>query len=118
MKTKDSPHGIVRFNFAQAMLAGDFDTAYDMLSWELKLKYSAEDLKKRFDDMMDLATNPVDLGETGVPEIAVLDNSEPGNSLLDDKSWAYVAIWTEAVTVTVKPFEGELLITTLEWGRP
>ena len=118
MGTRDLPHGIVGFNFAQAMLQGDFEKAHDMLSAELRLKYSVTELKKSFKEMMEIATNPVDLGETNLPEIQVLDNRELGNASLDDKAWAYVAIWNEAVTVTVKPFESELLITTLEWGRP
>lgn len=113
MKTKDMPHGILAFNFAEALLKSDFDKARGMLSADLKREYSTSHLKSRFEEMMSLADEPSE-----VPAIEVMDNTELRNPSLDGKGWAYVAIWTEAVTVTVEPFGQELVITELIWGRP
>ncbi|MGD1105564.1 MAG: hypothetical protein ABR865_00855 [Terracidiphilus sp.] len=113
MKTKDMPHGILAFNFAEALLNGEYDKAHNLLSADLKREYSVSGLKSRFEEMMSIADEFPD-----VPAVVVLDNSELRNPSLDGKGWAYVAIWTEAVTVTVKPFGQELLITELIWGRP
>ena len=113
MKTKDMPHGVVSLKFARALLEGDYDKAHCMLSAELQLEYSVMQLKKRFEHMMSIA-NPVDFPD----DVEVMDNSELGNPSFDDEGWAYVAIWTEAVTVTVKPFGPEYFITELIWGRP
>ncbi len=107
------PHGIVAFDFAEALLKGGFNKAHDMLSADLKLKYSVVGLKARFDQMMSVADEFPD-----VPAIEVMDNSDLQDPTLDGKGWAYVAIWTEAVIVVVKPFGQELLIAELTWGRP
>jgi hypothetical protein len=72
-------------------------------------------LKEEFESMMTLA-NPV--AEAGLPDIQVMDNASLGNSSLDAEGWAYVAVWTEAVTITVKLFGSDYLITDLIWGRP
>ncbi len=113
MKTKDMPHGIVAFNFAEALLKGEFDKAHDMLSADLKHEYPVSHLKSSFEEMMSIADEFPD-----VPAVEVMDNTELHNPSLDGEGWAYVAIWTEAVTVTVKPLGQELLITELIWGRP
>ena len=63
---------------------------------------------------MSVAHQPVDM----IAEIEVLDNSALGNASLDAEGWAYVAVWTEAVTVTVRRFGADDRIAGLEWGRP
>ena len=112
MKTKDAPQGIVGFKFAHALLVGDHRTAHALLSEELKREYPEPRLKEEFESMMTLA-NPVE--EAGLPDIEVMDNGDPS---LDEKGWAYVAIWTEAVTITAKAFGDEYLIAERIWGRP
>ena len=62
---------------------------------------------------MTLAHEPAEL-----PDIEVLDNTFLGESSLNAEGWAYVAIWSEAVTLTTKPFGSDYLITELIWGRP
>lgn len=62
---------------------------------------------------MSLAHAPAEL-----PDVEVLDNTSLGETSLDAEGWAYVAIWTEAVTITAKPFGSDYLITELIWGRP
>jgi hypothetical protein len=113
MGTKDTPQGIVGFKFAHALLSGDYETAHSLLSTELKVEYPVPSLKQNFEEMMNLAEEPAEL-----PEIQVLDNTYLGESSLDAEGWAYVAIWSEAVTVTAKPFGSDYLITELIWGRP
>lgn len=49
METKDLPHGVVASKFAQALLNGDFEKAYNMLGPALKNEYSAHRLKESFD---------------------------------------------------------------------
>jgi hypothetical protein len=74
----------------------------------------SELLQQRFAEMMSLAQEP----SAEAAEIEVMDNGSLGNSLLDAEGWAYIAIWTEAVTIIVKPLGSDYLITELIWGRP
>lgn len=113
METKDTPQGIVGFKFAEALLSGDYETARSLLSAELKIEYPVPGLKQSLEEMMSLAHAPAEL-----PDVEVLDNTFLGESSLDADGWAYVAIWTEAVTITAKPFGSHYLITELTWGRP
>jgi hypothetical protein len=113
METKDFPHGVVGFNFAQALLVGDYEMAHGMLSAELKVEYPSADLKRQFEAMMSNADQPSE-----APEIEVLDNSGLGDGSGGSEGAAYVAIWSEAVAVTVKPLGPGYLITELVWGRP
>jgi hypothetical protein len=115
MKTKDMPHGIVAFKFATALLEGKYENARSMLNANLRLEYPVSLLQSTFEKMMSLASELPEF-----PPVMVMDNSEielPHQSM-DEKGWVYVAIWTEAVTVTVKPFGQMYLITELTWGRP
>ena len=114
METKDTPQGIVGARFAQALLDRDFASAHTMLSPQLKLEYSVERLGQTFEQMIRRAEQPT----PAFPEIDVLDNTFLGEPSFDSQGWAYVAIWSEAVTITVKPFGPEHLITELIWGRP
>ena len=113
MHTKDTPQGIVGFRFAEALLAADYETAHRLLSAELRLQYPIAALRQNFERMMSHAHAPSDL-----PEIEVMDNSDLGDSALDAEGWAYIPIWSEAVTITAKPFGPDYLITDLDWGRP
>lgn len=117
METKDMPHGIVGFNFAQALVMGEFEKAHALLSAELQSKYTATGLKSGYEGMVEYA-QPV-----AVPNVVVVDNRPvPEIGEMDAQGWAYVAIqgegWSEAVTVTVKPVGNKHLITELVWGRP
>ena len=114
MRTRDTPQGIVGFKFVQALLNRDYDTARAMLSAELQAEYPVAGLQRQFEEIMTLVNEP----SSDLAKIEVLDNSGLGHASLDAAGWAYVAIWSEAVTVTVKPFGGEFLITDLSWGRP
>ena len=114
METKDTPQGIVGARFAQALLDRDFANAHTMLGPQLQQEYSVECLGHTFEQMIHRAEQPT----PAFPEIDVLDNTFLGDPSFDAKGWAYVAIWSEAVTVTVKPFGPEHLITELIWGRP
>ena len=117
MDTREMPHGVLGFNFANALVQGEYEKAYGMLSAELKLNYSVAKLKEEYESMVAGYAQP------GQPiTVEVLDNNSLGNASADKEGWAYVAIysdgWSEAVTVTGKDFGPELLITDLVWGRP
>jgi hypothetical protein len=112
MKTREMPHGVVGCMFAWALLKGDYDVAHGMLSPDLKDQYSVVQLQGSFEEMMSLTDTDA------LPDVEVMDNGELGNSSLDNEGWAYVAIRSEAVTVTVRRFGPEYLITELIWGRP
>jgi len=111
MQTKDMPHGTVGFRFARALLDGECDKVHSMLSTDLKLEYLAQQLKQAFEKMIS-RSHPVNL-----PDVEVMDNGESGDLWLDDRAWPYLAIWTESVTATARPFGTEHLIVGLIWGR-
>jgi hypothetical protein len=116
METKDWPQGVVGFKFATALIHGEYDKARNMLSAELKAEYPTAGLKKNYEDMIGYVEAGEEIGAL------VMNNRELGNDSLDGEGWAYVSIdgdcWSEAVTITVKPFGPEYLITELIWGRP
>jgi hypothetical protein len=115
METREMPHGIVGYEFAQALVNGEYDKAHEMLSADLKAEYPTTRLKQRYEKMASLfQLEP----HTDWDWIEVMDNSDLRNEGLDAEGWAYVAIGSEAVTVTVKPFGADYLITELIWGRP
>jgi hypothetical protein len=113
MHTRDLPQGIVGFQFATALLRHDFEAAQGLLSPELRLEYPVARLEQRFVEMMSLAEEPPE-----ADAVEVLDNSGLGRADLNAEGWAYVAIWSEAVTVTVQRFGADYRITELFWGRP
>jgi hypothetical protein len=87
---------------------------HSLLSAELKREYPTPRLKQRFAEMMSFADQP----STEIAEIEVMDNASLGDSSLDGEGWAYIAIWSEAITVTAAPFGADHLIIELIWGRP
>ena len=117
METKDLPHGIVGFNFANALVKGEFEAAHSFLSPELRLKYSPSALKREYDSMIEYMQPVANVGV-----VVVNNRSMPGEQDMDAEGWAYVSIegegWSEAVVVTVRAFESEYLIAELIWGRP
>ena len=117
MDTREMPHGILGFNFANALVRGEYEKAYGMLSAEVKLNYSARKLKEEYESMVAGYARPDE-----PITVEVLDNNSSGNPSADREGWTYVAIysegWSEAVTLTGKPFGSEFLITNLVWGRP
>jgi hypothetical protein len=118
MKTREMPHGVVGFKFAQALVDGDYEKAQIMLSAELKAKYTPLILKENFDQMSELfQLEPYEFEQQDMAWIEVMDNGFD-HPEMDAKGWAYISIGTEAVTITVKAFGPEYLITELVWGRP
>jgi len=117
MDTREMPHGVLGFNFANSLVRGEYEKAFGMLSAELKINYSVAKLKEGYESMVAGYAQP-DKPIT----VEVLDNNSLGNPSADKEGWAYVAIygegWSEAVTVTGKAFGPEYLITNLVWGRP
>jgi hypothetical protein len=104
--TKDTQHGKTAYAFVQALAAGDYASAYQLLSPEAKDDSSAADLKEQYESLSN--GEPTNL-------IEIMDNN---SAAMDEAGWVYVVVagddWNEAVTVTVH----NNLVTTLEWGRP
>ena len=108
MGTKDTPQGIVGLKFARSLLSGDYEKAHSLLSAELKIEYPPLNLKQSFERMMSREHGEVrDI-------VAVLDNTDLGESWLDADGLAWVLIGVSGyVMITAKPFSSDFLITEL-----
>lgn len=106
-------------DFASALLGGDYNLAHSFLTPELQQHFSAEELGQEFHAMYSGYAE-------GKPTHIVFD---PRSTMTDwpdkhpnDVGWAYVSIvgddFVEAVAVVITEFEGDLLISEIEWGRP
>ena len=75
---KDTSQGIVGFAFANALFAGEYDVAYNMLSTSLRAEISSPELKERFESM-------ISYGRSAPDSVEVLEafNDWPGKESLD-----------------------------------
>ena len=53
MNPKDTPQGIVAFEFASALIAGEFEKAQKMLIKSQQVELSPDYLKKEYTDMLE-----------------------------------------------------------------
>jgi hypothetical protein len=106
-------------DFAQALIAGDFDAAHSMLSPALQEHQTPETLRARYTDMLPETGEDVAKVQAAVnDQMDAWPEKEPR-----DAGWAYVSIFqdlpgatfVEAVTVIVTD-EGR--VRDLVWGRP
>jgi hypothetical protein len=106
----------VATSFAQKIVAGDYETAYGMLSASLQATTSPAQLKKEFLSMIDYGNGPPNFVE------AMDVQDKWPDKLPADVGWAYVAItgdnFSEAVTVIIEREHGRNKIRSIEWGRP
>jgi hypothetical protein len=98
--------------FAQDLVAGKYDAAYQMLTADLRLQVSPQALKEQYESMIEYWDgDPASSTEATV--ISILPEGE---------ITVYVAIFNdcngEAVTPIVIEVDGYLLIREIEWGRP
>ena len=112
----ESKQGIMAIEFAKKLVKGDFCAAHQMLSEKLRAETSPEQLKTKFEAMIEYGEGPPDsVAVTGIMD----DWSEKKET---DVGWAYVSIsgsdYLEAVTVVVSEEQEKLVISQLEWGRP
>jgi len=114
-----APFQALAVNFASAMVKGDFDGAFEMLSPELKASTTGDELRNQFTGMYRGYTQGAPSKVSFDEEFSGVDwpAKQPG-----DIGWAYVGIegegFVEAVTVTVAQAGEHLCIRNVEWGRP
>jgi hypothetical protein len=113
------PFEQIAFSFANALIQGDNDGAYELLVPELKETLSPEQLNERFMGMWQSYSD-------GQAEYAVVEQDSSMQDWPDkqsnDSGWCYVGIigsnFAEAVIVVVAERDGELFIRDVQWGRP
>jgi hypothetical protein len=98
--------------FAQDLVAGKYDAAYQMLTADLRLQVSPQALKEQYESMIEYW----DGDPASSTEATVI------STLPEGEITVYVAIFNdcngEAVTPIVIEVDGYLLIREIEWGRP
>lgn len=116
MEPQQTPHGKIALQFAQALVAGDFDQASGMLSSEAKAKWDAASLRTAYGRMVEYFASPPNFVQV-MEAMTEWPDKKP-----HDVGWAYAAIAgegeSEAVTVVVSSEGGRHLIRSVEWGRP
>ncbi len=112
----DSAHGKLAFAFAQALVAGDFQSAHSMLCDGFRSAATPERIRKNYEEMVAYGDGPPT--EVSLP----CTMTEWPGKRRHDLGWAYVSIggldFIEAVTVIVCEEQGRPVIRELEWGRP
>jgi hypothetical protein len=102
--------------FARALVEGRFEAAHSLLTPGQKIKTSAHDLKQTLEAMTAYADGPT----THIEVVNTIDDWPAKEK--NDVGWVYVAMagdaHSEAITVIVAEDNGELLIRSVEWGRP
>lgn len=116
LEPKDTSQGIVGFVFANALVAGEYNVAYNMLSTSLRAELSLVQLKEKFESMIRYGPS----APNSVKVMSFLNNYASKEAL--DIGWAYVAIngdgFCEAVSVIVTQEETKPVIRHIDWGRP
>ena len=116
MNPAETPHREVAFAFANALVAGDFAQAHDMLAAPLGQAMSRDQLQERYEEMITYGEGPADYVEV------MTDMLDWPAKIETDIGWAYVAIcgaeFSEAVAVVVTKENDTLKIREIEWGRP
>lgn len=106
----------VALKFANALVKGNYDTAFDLLEDRSDELWNADYLKKQYDQMIEYGYGPA----TDVEVVETMDDWPDRKS--DDIGWAYVAIsgdgFNEAVSVVVTKKKNVYKIRDIEWGRP
>jgi hypothetical protein len=102
--------------FAAALFADDPDSAYALLSDELRGELAATELSSQFAALAD------DMGGvTGIGQATVILQEWPDKSK-HDRAMVYVPLegdeFSEAITVKVSEIDRVLGISSIEWGRP
>jgi len=118
----DTPYAKIALAFARALTERDFDRANQMLAPSLRNDLTPAKLEHKYYRMISYA------GKTTATDVSVGSVSDDWPSKEDsDVGWVYVGIsgpypeggvWNEAVAAVVSDSKGELLIRSVEWGRP
>ena len=102
--------------FAQSLLAGNADNAYELLSDELRAELAVVDLSSQFTSLAEEMG-----GVTAIGQPMVILEEWPEMSA-DDRAMVYVPLegdeFSEALTVKVSATDSAMRISSIEWGRP
>ena len=116
MEPDQTPHGRIALEFAQALIADEFDQAHEMLSSEAKARWDVTALRDAYRNMTEYFEAPPNLAQV-MEVMTEWPDKQPG-----DVGWAYAAIAgegeSEAVTVVISSEGGKHLVRNVEWGRP
>ena len=112
-------HTKVAVAFAAALVSGDFQTAWNLLTPSLQQEFPPQRLQERLDDMFSYF-------DCGMPNLVHFDDDfvmeDWPEKCPDDLGWVYVSICSrghvEAVTVIVTEVDTKALIRDITWGRP
>jgi hypothetical protein len=114
MEPQETPHGQVAFRFASQLVAGEFDSAHQMLSSTAKREWPAGLLESTYRKMVEY------FAPTKVMVMNTMEDWPAKRA--KDIGWAYAAIAdeseSEAVTVVVCEEGGQHTVRSIEWGRP
>lgn len=109
-------HETVASEFGRQLVAKNWEAAHSMLSADLRSKMSPSDLEEEVRDMIEYADDQI------TESLAVTEMEEWPDKEESDIGWVYIALsgntFSEAVTVVVSNEGGNLVIRSLEWGRP
>jgi hypothetical protein len=107
---------LIAAQFGASLVARDFGTARALLTEELRAEFPVDALRARLDAMVAYGDGPPRASEV------VTTLAEWPDKRLGDAGWAYVSIeganYAEAVVVIVCGAGANLLIRSIEWGRP
>jgi hypothetical protein len=113
-----APFAQLAVRFANALVAGDFDLAYALLSPELRTNLTPDRLCETYEVMIEYGNG----SPSDVELIVTMEQWQLPEQRPTDLGWAYVAIagpgYSEAVTVIVEEAGDGPAIRYLEWGRP
>lgn len=118
MNTTHSDLRRIAQEFADALVAGDYNAAHQLLTTGAKAQWPQARLRDRYTEMVNYFPEP-----PGAPEIdMVLDPDECDDSKPGDIGVAYMSIQCEdegeGVLVVVCKEGDSLRIREIEWGRP
>jgi hypothetical protein len=108
--------------FANALVAGDFAAAHDMLTKVHQLEISADDIRQHYQSMISYTEDPPDTIKAGL----LLPPSET-DGIPDGLGWAFVDIdslnspngsWLECVGLLITEEDSRHAIRQIVWGRP
>jgi hypothetical protein len=113
MEPTESEQSEFALTFAKSLVAGDYESAYKMLSASLREELSLTQLKQTYERM-------VNYFETSPDYIELVDGV--WRDEYSEDVWAYVSIGDdghlEAVMVAMTQESEDLVIREIHWGRP
>ena len=106
----------VALAFGWHVIRKEWEAARELFTIDLRASTSAQDLEEQVREMIAYAEDELSQAEV-ITDMEVWPDKEE-----HDVGWAYVALsgdtFSEAATVIVKKEGDQLLIRSIEWGRP